>query len=98
MEYTTNCPDETTRYSNWRAIAHLRGGQSCLLTLGRSNKHVRELYPAAFETVLDENHHADVVRIDLEQFYGVADRGRWLVRCELRHPHKIRGHDPAVLL
>jgi hypothetical protein len=79
----------------WRALAIMEGGRECLLFVGRSSKNVREEYVAAFEELLDDDEQESVKDIQLQQWQGAPDAGRWQTKAELRHPLKLKSRVAA---
>jgi hypothetical protein len=74
----------------WRAIAVMKGGAECLLFVGRSSKNIREEYVAAFQELLEDDEQEAVQDIQLQQWQGAPDAGRWITKAELRHPLKLK--------
>ncbi|MGL4420682.1 MAG: hypothetical protein ACRCZF_08465 [Gemmataceae bacterium] len=70
----------------WRAVAILEGRGECLLYVGRSSKQVRDGYAEAFTELLDEEEKELVSGIQLQQWQGAPDAGRWQQKNELRLP------------
>jgi len=79
----------------WRAVAVMNGGAESLLFVGRSSKQVRDEYVASFQELLDDGEQESVGRIDLQQWQGAPDAGRWLTKAELRNPLKVRARVAA---
>lgn len=74
----------------WRALATMTNGGEALLFVGRSSKQIREEYVAAFQELLDDDEQESVTAIQLQQWQGSPDSGRWLTKGELRNPAKVR--------
>jgi hypothetical protein len=70
----------------WRAVAILEGRGECLLFVGRSSSHVREQYAEAFNDLLDEEEKLLATNIQMQQWQGAPDAGRWIQKNELRVP------------
>ena len=71
----------------WRAVAIFDDDRAdCLLYLGRSTTQVRAGYVEAFLEVLDEDEREHVQSIELQQWQGAADAGRWQNKTELKVP------------
>jgi hypothetical protein len=70
----------------WRAVAVLKGRGECLLFVGRSSTHVRSEYAEAYQELLDDEEKELVVGIQLQQWQGTPDAGRWLQKNDLRVP------------
>ena len=75
---------------NWRALAVMTDGTEALLFVGRSSKQIREEYVASFQELLDDDEQESVNAIQLQQWQGSPDAGRWLTKGELRSPAKVR--------
>ena len=74
----------------WRAVAVFDDDRSdCLLYLGRSSTQVRAGYVEAFLEVLDEEEREHVDSIELQQWQGAPDAGRWLHKSELKVPAPV---------
>lgn len=81
-------------FSRWCAVAILRmefrvnarSGEA-LVCLGRSSDQVRADYAAR----LTEPDH--VSWIELRQWEGSSNCGKWVFRAELKHPKRPRGED-----
>jgi hypothetical protein len=70
----------------WRAVAILKGRGECLLFVGRSSTHVRGEYVESFVELLDEEEKDLVTGIQLQQWQGTPDAGRWVHKNDLRIP------------
>lgn len=70
----------------WRAVAVLDGRGECLLFVGRSSTQVRGGYVDAFNELLDEEEKDLVTSIQLQQWQGAPDAGRWATKNELKVP------------
>lgn len=70
----------------WRAVAVLKGRGECLLYVGRSGTAVRAAYLEAFEDGLDDEEKSLVTAINLEQWQGAPDAGKWQHKNDLRLP------------
>lgn len=79
----------------WRAIAIMNGGAESLLFVGRSSKQIRDEYVEAFQELLEDDEQEAVVRIELQQWQGAPDAGRWQTKAELRHPLKLKARAAA---
>lgn len=80
----------------WRALAIMQNGRESLLFVGRSSKNVREEYVAAFQELLEDDEQEEVKEIQLQQWQGAPDAGRWQTKAELRHPLKIKAKAAAA--
>jgi hypothetical protein len=70
----------------WRAVAVLEGRGECLLFVGRSSTQVRAGYVEAFAELLDDEEKDLVTGIQLQQWQGAPDAGRWLHKNDLKVP------------
>ncbi len=75
-----------SKAQGWRAVATLEGRGECLLYVGRSSTHVRGEYVESFNELLEEDEKSLVTGIQLQQWQGTPDAGRWLTKNELRVP------------
>lgn len=75
-----------SKAQGWRAIAVLEGRGECLLFVGRSSTHVRDEYVESYTELLDAEEKALVTGIQLQQWQGTPDAGRWQQKNELRIP------------
>ena len=70
----------------WRAVAILEGRGECLLYVGRSSTQVRGGYAEAYAELLDDEEKDLVTGIQLQQWQGAPDAGRWVQKNELKVP------------
>jgi len=70
----------------WRAVALLEGRGECLLFVGRSSTQVRAGYVEAYAELLDDEEKDLVTAIQLQQWQGAPDAGRWLHKNDLKVP------------
>lgn len=75
-----------SKAQGWRAIAVLEGRGECLLFVGRSSTHVRDEYVDSYNELLDSEEKALVTAIQLQQWQGTPDAGRWQKKNDLRIP------------
>jgi hypothetical protein len=75
----------------WRALAVMTNGKESLLFVGRSSKQVRDEYTAAFQELLEDDEQESVREIQLQQWQGAPDAGRWQTKAELRNPLRVKG-------
>lgn len=73
----------------WRAIAVFDDRPDALLFVGRSSTHVRQEYVQAFAEVLDEEEREHVTTVQLQQWNGAPDAGRWVLKNELKVPTPV---------
>jgi hypothetical protein len=70
----------------WRAVAVFDDRPDALLFVGRSSTHVRQEYAEAFAEVLDEEEREHVTSVQLQQWNGAPDAGRWVLKNVLKVP------------
>src|SRR4051812_21793388 len=69
-----------SKAQGWRAVAVFDDRADALLFVGRSSTQVRQMYAEAFAEVLDEEEREHVTAIQLQQWSGAPDAGRWVVK------------------
>ena len=74
----------------WRAVAILEGRGECLLYVGRSSTQVRAGYVEAFNELLEDDEKELATSIQLQQWQGAPDAGRWQQKNELRLPNAVK--------
>ncbi len=79
-----------SKAQGWRAIAILEGRGECLLFVGRSSKNVRDEYVDSFNELLEADEKELVTSIQLQQWQGTPDAGRWQFKNELRVPQSAK--------
>ena len=79
-----------SKAQGWRAVATLEGRGECLLYVGRSSTHVRGEYVESFTELLESDEKELVTGIQLQQWPGTPDAGRWLTKNELRVPQPAK--------
>lgn len=70
----------------WRAVAVLEGRGEALLFVGRSTTQVRAGYVEAFNELLDDEEKDLVTAVQMQQWNGTPDAGRWVFKTDLRVP------------
>lgn len=78
------------KFQNWQAVAILKGGTEALLCLGRSSAQIRRDYVIACLDGLSSDDQQRTVEIELRQWQGTPDRGKWKAIDPLRHPHTLK--------
>jgi hypothetical protein len=73
----------------WRAVAVFDDRPDALLFVGRSSTHVRQEYAEAFAEVLDEEEREHVTSVQLQQWNGAPDAGRWVLKNVLKVPAPV---------
>ena len=75
-----------SKAQGWRAVATLEGRGECLLYVGRSSTHVRGEYVESFNELLESDEKELVTGIQLQQWSGAPDAGRWILKATLKLP------------
>lgn len=70
----------------WRAVAVLEGRGEALLFVGRSTTQIRGGYTEAYTELLDDEEKELVTAIQMQQWQGTPDAGRWVHKADLRIP------------
>ena len=75
-----------SKAQGWRAVAVFDDRPDALIFVGRSSTHVREEYAEAFLELLDDEEKEHVTTIQLQQWSGAPDAGRWVQKNTLKVP------------
>jgi hypothetical protein len=75
-----------SKAQGWRAVAIFDDRGDALLVVGRSSTQGRQLYADAFAEVLDDEEREHVSTIQLQQWSGAPDAGRWVLKTTLKVP------------
>ena len=75
-----------SKAQNWRAVVVFDDRPDALIFVGRSSTHVRQEYIGAFLELLDEEERGHASTIQMQQWSGSPDAGRWLFKSELKVP------------
>jgi hypothetical protein len=78
-----------SKAQGWRAVAVFDDRGDALLVVGRSSTQVRQLYVEAFLEVLDDEEREHVSSIQLQQWSGAPDAGRWVLKSTLKVPAPV---------
>ena len=70
----------------WRAVAVFDDRGDALIFVGRSSTHVRQEYAGAFLELLDDEEREHVTTVQLQQWAGAPDAGRWVQKNTLKVP------------
>ena len=84
-----------SKAQGWRAVAVFDDRGDALLVVGRSSTQVRQLYPDAYAEVLDEEEREHVTTIQLQQWSGAPDAGRWILKNTLKVPAQVKARVAA---
>jgi len=75
-----------SRAQGWRAVAVFDDRPDALIFVGRSSTHVRQEYLEAYTELLDDEEREHVTAIQLQQWSGAPDAGRWVLKNPLKVP------------
>jgi hypothetical protein len=75
-----------SKAQGWRAVAVFDDRPDALIFVGRSSTQVRQEYVEAFLELYDEEEREHVTSIQLQQWSGAPDAGRWVHKTNLRLP------------
>jgi hypothetical protein len=79
-----------SKAQNWRAVAVFDDRPDGLLFIGPSSIQVRQGYLESYLELLDDEERGHVSGIQMQQWAGSPDAGRWLHKAELRVPAPAR--------
>jgi len=75
-----------SKAQGWRAVAIFDDRPDALIFVGRSSMQVRQEYVAAYLELYDEEEREHVTTIQLQQWSGAPDAGRWVLKNTLKLP------------
>lgn len=75
-----------SKAQGWRAVAVFDDRGDALIFVGRSSTQVRQEYVEAFNELLDDEEKEHVTGVQLQQWSGSPDAGRWNVKAALKLP------------
>jgi hypothetical protein len=75
-----------SKAQGWRAVAVFDDRPDALIFVGRSSMQVRQEYVAAYMELYDEEEREHVTTIQLQQWSGAPDAGRWVLKNTLKLP------------
>jgi hypothetical protein len=75
-----------SKAQGWRAVAVFDDRGDALLFVGRSSTQVRQEYAESFLEYLDDEEREHVTGIQLQQWSGAPDAGRWILKASLKMP------------
>ena len=78
-----------SKAQGWRAVAVFDDRGDALLVVGRSSTQIRQLYAEAFAEVLDDEEREHVTAVQLQQWSGAPDAGRWMLKTTLKVPAPV---------
>ena len=79
-----------SKAQGWRAVAIFDDRADALIFVGRSSTQVRQEYLEAFTELLDEEEREHVTAIQLQQWSGAPDAGRWNHKANLKVPTPVK--------
>ena len=79
-----------SKASNWRAVVVFDDRPDALLYVGRSSTQVRQEYVESFLELLDDEERAHASVIQMQQWAGAPDAGRWEHKSDLKLPTPVR--------
>lgn len=75
-----------SKAQGWRAVAVFDDRADALIFVGRSSTQVRQEFVEAYLELLEEDEREHVTSIQLQQWSGAPDAGRWLHKSNLKVP------------
>jgi hypothetical protein len=78
-----------SKAQGWRAVAVFDDRGDALIFVGRSSTQVRQEYVEAFLEYLDDEEREHVTGIQLQQWSGAPDAGRWNHKANLKVPAPV---------
>ena len=75
-----------SKAQGWRAVGVFQDGNEALIFVGRSSTQVREGYADAFLEQFEEDERENITTIQLQQWHGTPDAGKWMNKAVLRMP------------
>jgi hypothetical protein len=75
-----------SKAQGWRAVAIFDDRPDALIFVGRSSTQVRQEYAEAYAELLDDEEREHVTTIQLQQWSGAPDAGRWVLKNTLKVP------------
>lgn len=79
-----------SKAQGWRAVAVFDDRGDALIFVGRSSTHIRQEYVEAFLEYLDDEEREHVTGIQLQQWSGAPDAGRWVHKANLKVPTPVK--------
>ncbi|MCE9567368.1 MAG: hypothetical protein K8U57_35660 [Planctomycetes bacterium] len=75
-----------SKAQNWRAVVVFDDRPDALIFVGRSSTHVRQEYIDSFMELLDDEERSHSSAIQMQQWSGSPDAGRWVFKTDLKVP------------
>jgi hypothetical protein len=85
-----------SKAQGWRAVAVFDDRGDALIFVGRSSTHVRQEYAESFLEYLDDEEREHVTTIQLQQWSGAPDAGRWINKAVLKVPGAVKARVVAA--
>ncbi len=79
-----------SKAQGWRAVAIFDDRPDALIFVGRSSTQVRQEFAEAFLELFDEEEREHVTTIQLQQWSGAPDAGRWNLKNTLKVPTPVK--------
>lgn len=79
-----------SKAQGWRAVAVFDDRGDALIFVGRSSTQVRQEYVESFLEYLDDEEREHVTGIQLQQWSGAPDAGRWNHKANLKVPTPVK--------
>ena len=79
-----------SKAQNWRAVAIFDDRPDALLYVGRSSTQVRQGYLESYLELLDDEERGHVTNVQMQQWEGSPDAGRWRNMSDLKLPAPAR--------
>jgi hypothetical protein len=79
-----------SKAQGWRAVAIFDDRPDALIFVGRSSTQVRQEYAEAYAELLDDEEREHVTTIQLQQWSGAPDAGRWVLKNTLKVPAPVK--------
>lgn len=84
-----------SKAQGWRAVAMFDDRGDALIFVGRSSTQVRQEYTESFLEYLDDEEREHVTSIQLQQWSGAPDAGRWVHKSNLKVPAPVKSRVAA---
>ncbi|VTR95121.1 unnamed protein product [Gemmata massiliana] len=75
-----------SKAQNCRVMVAFDDRHDALIFVGRSSTHVRQEYIDSFMELLDEEERGHATTIQMQQWSGSPDAGRWVHKTDLKLP------------
>jgi len=85
-----------SKAQGWRAVAVFDDRGDALIFVGRSSTQVRQEYAESFLEYLDDEEREHVTTIQLQQWSGAPDAGRWIQKANLKVPGAVKARVAAA--